>query len=146
MPRGRFNSATDEELLAAYREHGTAAAAGRAVGMSHTGANRRLEKLGINATANHFTAAQRTRLRAAYRDHADRGRLSVLAAELGKSLSTLRNTARNMGLTGHDPEELRRRAREQQRDRREAHRAAIGKHSDWEGPLPAFLSAPGADL
>lgn len=97
MPARR--KATDEELLAAYADTGSVRAAGERFGMLGSSAHERLVKLGAVKPVNAFTEEDAGRLRAEYEAAAAAGKLSDLAASMGRTKQFICRKAKELGLT-----------------------------------------------
>jgi hypothetical protein len=91
--------ATDGQLTAAYAELGNVHKVGERFGMRGTSAHERLSKLGVVKPMNVFTDEEKERLRRDYNEYAGRGRLHLLAAEMGRSEAFICRQARMLDLT-----------------------------------------------
>jgi hypothetical protein len=91
--------ATDEQLVAAYAELGSVHKVGERFGMRGTSAHERLTKLGVIKPMNVFTEEEKDRLRRDYNEYAGRGRLHLLAEEMGRSETFICAQARMLELT-----------------------------------------------
>ncbi|HQM37603.1 MAG TPA: hypothetical protein PLN64_01645 [Candidatus Bipolaricaulis anaerobius] len=94
--------ATDEQILAAYAEHGSVDKAGAALGMCGASVHSRLVKLGANVPLNLWTDNDDVVLRREYHFHADAGKLEELARRLGRTKPFICRKARDLGLTKKD--------------------------------------------
>lgn len=90
---------SDEVLLDAYARLGNVHKVGEEVGMRGTSAHERLAKLGAVKPVNKFTDAERERLLAEYEIYRAHGKVSELAAEMGRTVQFLSRMARQLGLT-----------------------------------------------
>lgn len=90
---------SDDDILAAYIVSGSCYVAGAALGISHATVHRRLVKLDYDRNVNRFTAADKDRLNRDYESYVDEGRLTELAAEMGRTRAFLCNQAKKLGLT-----------------------------------------------
>lgn len=97
--RPRTQKATDQQLLDAYAELGSVYKVGDRLGLQHSSVHERLKKLGATKPINVFTEAERDRLRADYAAYRAEGRVSELAAELGRTVQFLSRQAKKLGLT-----------------------------------------------
>lgn len=91
--------ATDAELMSAYVELGSVHKVGARFGMRGTSAHERLSKLGVVKPIRVFTDDERDILRRDYVLYRDLGRLSDLAARMGRTVPFLARQARTLGLT-----------------------------------------------
>lgn len=91
--------ATDEQIAAAYAEHGSVHKAGRALNMRGGSVHERLVKLGLNKPLNVLTDGDYDRLKRDYVAYRDTGRIKILAAEMGRTVPFLCRAARRLGLT-----------------------------------------------
>lgn len=90
---------TDAQVLDAYARLGNVHKVAAELGVNHTSVHERLVKLNANQSANTFTPAEDARLRIEYVLWRDAGKLPTLAAEMGRSKTTLCRRARQLGLT-----------------------------------------------
>lgn len=90
---------SDDDIVAAYRAHGNVYKAAEAVGVAHSTVHRRLVKLGIARSRRHFSDEEVARLKRDYNAYVGAGRLVELAAEMGRSKTTLCRMAGQLGLT-----------------------------------------------
>jgi Holliday junction resolvase len=91
--------ATDDQILAAYAEGGSAKKAGALLGMNSASGHERLARLGAAKPINVFTDDDRARLKREYHVFADAGRLKVLATSMGRTVPFICRQARVLGLT-----------------------------------------------
>ena len=96
---GRKKKATDDQILAAYREHGGVWRAGAALGMCGQAVHQRLVKLGASTPVNLFTPADDDRLVREYMLFRDAGQLDELARSMGRTKHFICRQARRLGLT-----------------------------------------------
>ena len=90
---------TDQQLLSAYEDCGNVHEVGRRLGIHGSSAHERLTKLGVVKPINSFTEAERERLVRDYAIYRAHGKVSDLAAELGRTVQFLSRQARALGLT-----------------------------------------------
>lgn len=99
MGRG-YKVASDEALLAAYRQAGSVAGAGRLCGIHGSSAHERLVRMGATRPVRAFTEAEAARLRAYYEDTPEAVfSLHDLASEMGRTRAFLSRKAKELGLT-----------------------------------------------
>jgi hypothetical protein len=93
-------TATDAQVLEAYRAGGSCKAAGKALGIGGQAIHKRLKRMGADISVRRVTDADRDAVREHYTcaDDADFDS-SGLAARLGLSPVTISRVARSMGLT-----------------------------------------------
>lgn len=91
--------ASDDELLASYARTSSVWATGQEFGMCGQSVHDRLVRLGATNPPNLFTEADDERLRRDYNTYVRAGRLSDLAAEMGRTRQFLCRQARRLGLT-----------------------------------------------
>lgn len=96
-----MRKASDQELLDAYAELGSVHKVGERFGMHGSSAHERLAKLGVITPINVFTDEERERLIRDYAIYREHGRVSDLAAEMGRTVQFLSRQARALGLTGN---------------------------------------------
>lgn len=97
MPNNKRVS--DECVIAAYEKHGSIHKAAPELGIGPSSVHERLVRLGKNKSNNVFTASENDLLRSRYSDYADRGELCRLAAQMGRSKTTICRQAKKLGLT-----------------------------------------------
>lgn len=91
--------ATDIQITDAYAALGSVTAVAQALGMCGQSVHERLVRLGKNTPINIFSANDEDFLRDNYQNFVERGELSVLAAQLGRTRQFLCRKARAFGLT-----------------------------------------------
>lgn len=91
--------ATDEQVIAAYRETGSCWKAAEKLGMGGQTVHERLVRLGAMRPMRRFLDDETIRLLRDYRTFRDAGLLSKLAAEMGRTVPFLCRKARDLGLT-----------------------------------------------
>jgi hypothetical protein len=91
------------DMVDAYRELGSVHAVGKRFGIRGTSVHERLQKHvpGLVRPARTWSAEKQRILAAEYQQHAEEGRLIVLAKRLGTDKTTLCNRASAIGLTNH---------------------------------------------
>jgi hypothetical protein len=95
----QHRKATDEQIVAAYRQNGDVWRAAKALGMCGQSVHERLVRLGEPLANPAFTEADAEVLRADYTAHANAGTLADLAARMGRTKQFLCRQARKLGLT-----------------------------------------------
>lgn len=93
--------ATDEELIAAYKELGNIWRVAERFGMCGQSVQERLVRLGVPRKNRVFTDEERERLRRDYVRYRDAGRVKELAQEMGRTVPFLSRQARRLGLTSY---------------------------------------------
>ena len=97
-----WTKATDAQILTAYAETDSVWKAAKKLGMCGQSVHERLVKLGAAKPMNVFTEEDKDRLRAEYQAAADAGKLTDLAADLGRTKHFICRQARSLGLTKQD--------------------------------------------
>lgn len=97
--RRNCKKATNEELIAIYAETGSVHATGKRLGMRGSSAHERLVKLGAIDVKNRFSDADVDRLKREYEAAANAGKLADLAADMGRTKTSICTKARALGLT-----------------------------------------------
>ena len=90
---------TDEQIIAAYEEHGSVWRAGGALGVCGQTVHERLVKLGRIRPMNVFAPEEEKRLREEYVVYRDAGKLDDLARDMGRTKHFICRKARAIGLT-----------------------------------------------
>lgn len=91
--------ATDEQVLAAYRGHGSVWAAATSLGMCGQSVHERLVKLGATTPVNVFSDAEKAILAENYEAAANEGKLDDLAKSMCRTKPFICRQARALGLT-----------------------------------------------
>lgn len=99
MTKGTGKEVTTEDLLASYHKHHNVWKVGEELGIRGQTVHRRLSKIGVIDKMNVFTPAEINRLKTEYVFYADRGRLSELAALMGRTKPYICRMAGKLGLT-----------------------------------------------
>lgn len=90
---------SDEDVVAAYRRHGSVWKAGDELGICGQSVHERLVKLGLNNPVNVFTKEDEVYLADRYVLYRDAGKLQDLADEMGRTKQFICRKARSLGLT-----------------------------------------------
>lgn len=91
--------ATDEQIVDAYQRTRSVWKAADELGMCGQSVHKRLQKLGIDTSANLFTKEDERYLAERYVVYRDAGQLQVLADEMGRTKAFICRQAGKMGLT-----------------------------------------------
>lgn len=91
--------ATDEEIVAAYKETGNIWKAAKLLGMGGQTIQERLVRIGVARSNRPFTEDEEDRLRREYLLFRDTGNLAALAQSMGRHKTHICTQARRLGLT-----------------------------------------------
>lgn len=101
--RARTRKGPSDELLAAsYADHQSVHKVAAVFEINHDTVHRRLQKLGVMQPVNVFSDTETKRLAREYELFSSAGKLSVLAASMGRTRHFLCRKARDLGLTNKD--------------------------------------------
>lgn len=90
---------TDQQIVEAYRTHGSVHKAGMVLGVSHSRIHRCVVRLGLARSNPKFSESDRQRLLLEYDGHAAAGTLDDLAQDMGRTKQFICRKARDLGLT-----------------------------------------------
>lgn len=102
---GNTRKASDEDVIAAYREHGSVWAAAASLGMCGQSVHQRLQRLGVPMPPKNpqYSDSELERIRRYYAETPRRSfSLYALSAELGRPRASIALQARKLGLTQRD--------------------------------------------
>lgn len=96
--------ATDEQIVEAYMRAKSVWKAAEELGMCGQSVHERLQKIGVDTSANLFTEKDYDKLRECYVVYRDAGMLDELAREMGRDKTTICGKAKMLGLTNKNCE------------------------------------------